>query len=116
MIFEKTIVIDRKEAEYIDYLLTHEPESEAECFTEDRAPITYTAVFPNGYEVDVRVCGVQYWPGECNLPWTEAILLAPGGHEVSCSEPDDHLDGEWIFWDHDENQYNVTVIMEGFSR
>jgi len=90
----KELVIDKEKAAYIRGILYCEPKTEEDCFGEDDA-IVYTVEFEDGYEMDIKVCGVQFREGESNLPWTEAVLFR-NGQEVCCSEPDDVFFGEWI--------------------
>lgn len=44
-------------AEKINTYLTVEPADESECLDEDDT-IIYTAVFGEGYEMDIKCCGV----------------------------------------------------------
>lgn len=107
---QKTIIIPKEKAKYIDRLLTVEPECEDECFGED-STIVFSADFGLGYEVDVKVCGVQYEDGGCNLPWTEAVLFRYGA-EVYCTEPSDELFGEWIVYSTDGTEFVVNIERE----
>lgn len=38
----------------------------------------HTAIFGNGIEMDIKLCGVQYEDGGFNKPWTEAVLFKNG--------------------------------------
>ena len=89
--YRRVIFPDEKESAFISKILSREPKTEAECFT---GTITYTAVFADGYEMDIKCCGVEYREGESNLPWTEAVLFRNGG-EVCCTEPSEEFFGKW---------------------
>ena len=103
---EKRILIPKKRAEYLRWILTHEPENESECFGEDLV-LFYTADFGNSWLVDVKVCGVQFHEGEDNLPYTEAVLFHNGA-EVCCTEPEDDIFGEWHL-ESDGMSFDVVV-------
>jgi hypothetical protein len=84
MKFTKNIIVERKLANEINRLLAERDES----FGEDFA-ITKTAVFDNGFEMDIKCCGC------CDdVAWTEAVLFH-NGSEVCCTEPCDEFFGEW---------------------
>lgn len=108
MTFEETIIISQDEAKKIQIFLEEEPSSEEKCLGEDET-ISYTASFNNGFEMDIKCCGVQYQEGESNLAWTEAVLFQ-NGVEICCTEPSDEFIGDWNLWD-DENEYIVHVIV-----
>lgn len=66
--YRARIIIPKQEAGWIDRILIREPASEAECFPENET-CTHTAEFPDGYEMDIKVCGVRYdGQEESNLP------------------------------------------------
>lgn len=110
MRYEKTIVISKEKAEQINRHLHIEPTCANECLGEDIA-IVNTATFENGYEMDIKCCGVQYnEEDESNTAWTEAVLFC-NGSEVCCSEPSDEYLGEWIL-ETDEDEYVVVVKVE----
>ena len=106
----KTIIVSKSKSEFIDYLLSHEPICEGECFGEDLI-ITETAQFPDGIEIDIKMCGVQFIEGASNLPWTEAVMFHNGG-EIQFTEPDDEFFGEYIF-EYENKEYVVIVKREG---
>lgn len=108
MIYTNTITISEKRAKAINKILTVEPLDVDGCFGEDFT-ITNTAVFPNGIEVDVKCCGVQYREGESNLGWTEAVLFKDGA-EVCHTEPSDSYLGKWEL-EYNGDTYVVTVLV-----
>ena len=110
--YRATIVIPVAKAKHIVHLLERVPSNAEECMNEDET-ITFTADFPEGMAVDVKVCGVQYREGEDNRPWTEAVLFK-NGSEVCCTEPGENFFGEWVLED-GENKYIVTICREGFA-
>ena len=104
MVYKKEIKITKMLADEIEYLLRHGDPT----FGEDLA-ISKTAVFDNGFEMDIKCCGVQYNEEEPNLAWTEAVLFR-NGSEVCCSEPADEFLGEWECTN-DTDTYIVNVVV-----
>ena len=96
MEYRTRITIPETTKNFLNHILNHPPLSESDCFSEDET-LSYTATFPNGYEADIQCCGVQYWEGELNLPWTQGILYDNYGREIQVSEPSDDYFGEWNF-------------------
>lgn len=94
MEYKETITIGKRDKEFYDRILNTEPSCEEECFSESQT-ISLTAKFDNGYEMDVKICGVQYHEDETsNLPFTEAVLFKDG-RQVTFTEPADDLFGQW---------------------
>ena len=93
-------------AKLIDGYLNAKGKNEDECLNENQT-LTYTAVFKNGYEMDIKVCGVEYIDGEDNSAWTEAVLFHYGS-EVACTEPSDEFFGTWEM--HDGNKVFQAII------
>ena len=93
--------------ERINRYLTVEPADRESCQGEDET-ITVTARFENGFQCDVKCCGVQYREGESNLSWTEAVLFDKKGAEVACSEPDSRFFKTWEI-EHEGDLYKVHV-------
>ena len=109
MVFKKILTVPKDQTDYIERLLTVEPKSREDCFGEDSV-ISVTAVFEDGIEMDIKVCGVQFEEGESNLPWTEAVLFK-NGCECGCPDPCDEFFGEWEFTN-DVNTYIAVVVKE----
>lgn len=87
------------EAAQISRYLTEEPKSADECLGEDES-ISHTVKFENGYEMDIKCCGVQFdEKNDTNTAWTEAVLFNKDGHEVACSEVEGDYLGEWYLYD-----------------
>ena len=105
-----TIIVPQDIAEKITDLLAEQPKCEDECFTET---ITYTAKFDDEYEVDVKLCGVDYIDGEDNRPYTEAVLFKNNA-QVCCTEPYDEFFGEWGAGEleTDDMMFIVNVVAE----
>lgn len=102
----KEIKISKKLADEIDNLLTHGDRN----FGED-CTIVKTAVFDDGYEVDIKCCGVQCDDdNEDYTAWAEAVLFH-NGSEVVYTSPSERFDGEWVLFT-DENEYVVNVVVE----
>ena len=85
----------------------HKPQNKSECFDEDEN-FSLTADFGNGFEMDIKLCGVQYEEGADNLPWAEAVLFH-NGSEVAVSEVSESFFGRWIL-EYDGEEYVVDVL------
>lgn len=110
MIFSEEITVPVTVADLIDYLLSHEPKTEEECFGEDLI-VTYSCKFGNtDVEMDIKLCGVYFEDGESNLPWTEAVLFK-NGSEVNYTEVCDEYFGEWEL-EYNGDTYKCTVRKE----
>lgn len=79
--------------------------SEDEFQDEDNT-ITYTAVFPDGKQMDVKCCGCQD-----EASWTEAVLFDKNGCELCCSEPGDEYADTWEL-EHEGVKYVAVVKTE----
>ena len=109
--FEKTICLSDTMADLINRYCEIEPDCAEDCLGEDDT-ITKTVVFGNGYQMDIKCCGVQFRPGESNTAWTEAILWFNGAM-VSYTEPSDGFMGDWELEDaEDEHTFIVHVTSE----
>lgn len=109
--YHSTIFIKPEVAAIIRKYMECEPESEDEAFID--GAIIFTAPYFNGYEMDVRCCGIgDYLPGESNTAWGEAVLFDEHGYEV-CFTPDvtDDLFGDWSLDGNDGNEYIAHVIV-----
>jgi len=107
------LLIDEDETKKINHLLSHEPANESECMGEDET-IKYTVKFLDEnkipFEIDIKICGVQFEEGNSNLPWTEAILYKKG-KQVAYTDPSDEFFGEWII-EYNGDDYVVMVERE----
>ena len=70
--------------------------------------ISKTAVFSNGYEMDIKFVVP---PEPDHYCWTEAVLFK-NGHQIACSDVEDSFLGDWELEDHDGNKYMVSVVPE----
>ena len=111
MTYESVLAIPAKEAKIIQRYTDIEPTSEDECLGEDEI-IAYNVQFKNGYEMDIKCCGVQYEEGSVNTAWCEAVLFNRQEAEVCCSEPSDGFFGKWELEDSDGNKYIADVKIE----
>lgn len=109
MRYKQNIYVKKAQAELIKRYLFEEPTCEKDCLDEDET-ITYTAIFHNGMEVDIKCCGVQYNEGECNTAWCEAVMFC-NGSEVGCWYGEDDFFGEW-WLEYDNDDYIINVIVE----
>ena len=89
----REILVPVDEAKTIENYLTAEPSSAEECLPEDKA-YTYTADFGDGWQMDIKVCGLQFEEGGGNTAWSEAVLFKDGV-ERCCSDPSEDLLGDW---------------------
>ena len=104
MKYEETIWVDNREM--VEELLGVNPEKEEDMFHDT---MTFTAHFPDGKEVDVKICGnLEFEDGGWNLPWCEAVLFNENGCEICFTEPADDIFGEWEL-EADGNEYIVNV-------
>lgn len=110
---EATVEIPESRLKEIDHYLTDEPVSADDCLSEDDT-IIYTARFANGYEMDIKCCGVQFHdgPDETNTAWSEAVLFNPDGCEVTNNTGDYEFRGDWML-EHDGTVYITHVVAKG---
>jgi hypothetical protein len=66
----------------------------------------WTAKFPDGCEVDIKVNTNTREDGDV---WTEGVLFDENGCELSCTDVSDELDGTWYLYCGD-TQYTVLVL------
>ena len=60
----------------------------------------WTAAFPNGTEVDLKINTNALEDGDL---WAEAVLFDENGCQMACTEPEyDELDGTWFLYDGDD--------------
>lgn len=67
MRYEKQIVLEKALLETVEKLLRTEPKDESTCMGEEET-ISVTVQFANGFEMDIKCCGVQYEEGGNNTP------------------------------------------------
>ena len=112
MEYKATITIPPKKAKYIKRVTQIEPKDFndfSQNYPNEDETYTETVMFPNGAEIDVKLCGVQWDDYSSNKAWTEAILYENNSETVS--EPEDDFFGEWWFYA-DNDTYLVNVIEE----
>lgn len=110
MEFYREIYVEGEVAERINRLLSTEPTCKEECFGEDDK-ILFSTTFPDGMQMDVEVCGVQYQEEEdaCNTAWTQAVLYDKGGCELTYSDVGEEYFGKWEL-EYNGNKYTVNVV------
>lgn len=64
--------------------------------------ITFTAIFPDGKQMDIQLCGSD------EAPWTQAVLYDANGAELTFTDVADTYDGEWEL-EYDGVTYHVNV-------
>ena len=70
--------------------------------------VTYTAKYPDGFEMAIRCCGVR--DDDDYRAYTEAILYK-NGEEVVCSEISDIYERTWTLG-YDRVEYTVIIKRE----
>ena len=93
------IKINQKFADFANKCLQQQILCEEDTFSE-------TAVFPNGCQMDIKICGTDEEPA-----WTEAVLFNKEGYELCCSDVSDEFIGEWHLV-YENNSYTVIVDVE----
>lgn len=93
-------------------LLSDDVDYEANGFAKYACVWWKTAKFPDGCEVDVKVCTDS---DEDRDVWSEAVLFDENGCQLACTEVCDTLRGEWeLEWfDRKANTmhvYNVKIV------
>ena len=96
MIEKRTLKISSIDMRRLDAALNWKDGDDPSLRLGEDTTISYTAYFDNGYEVDMKICGVRYEEGSNNSAWTEAVLFLNGA-EIACTEVNDDLLGEWTF-------------------
>lgn len=103
----REICVPVEEAKKLERWLTVEPTCEEEALPEDKV-YSYTADFGDGWEMDIKVCGVKFDKvEESNTAWSEAILFKDGC-ERCCSQVSDSFIGDWEL-EADGIEYVTTV-------
>ena len=116
MIYEETLYIDRATDKELKKYLGKNATREEDNLPEG-THFVITAAFPDGTEMDVKLCGVQYEEGSnSNRPWTEAVLFKNHA-EVSCTEVEEEFVRDWEM-PYDGNVYitHVRVLTEEEER
>ena len=110
MLYKETVAITADELAWINSMLAdcsvkdrEEDPCCLDCKRKDFQTWSKTTVFPDGVEMDIKLC-----PG-CT-PWTEAVLFW-NGSECGCTDPGDEFLSDWVL-DLDGNQYMVEVVKE----
>lgn len=120
--FHATITVPQMIANRIQKAMCWE-EGDPEAYRMgEEETISYTATFENGYQMDIKCCGVKYEPpvpGDDNpffqnAAWTEAVLYNASGEEITCSEASDHFFGTWTLLD-ERNEYTTEVKCSSVS-
>lgn len=111
MLYKEAVTITAEELAWINSMLAdcgvkarEEDPRCLDCKWKDFQTWSKTAAFPDGIEMDIKLC-----PG-CT-PWTEAVLFW-NGSECGCTDPGDEFLSDWVM-DLDGNQYMVEVVLAG---
>lgn len=94
MRYEQKIAVDTHTADEINWALNVEPDEESVCMGENET-VTKTVSFPNGFQMDIKCCGVRYREGESNVAWAEAVLFDDHGRELCFTEPAEDFFRSW---------------------
>lgn len=95
MIFRESMVISKKEADFIKQAMEVAPQDENDMIMGEDDTISNTIKFSNGYEMDIKCCGVRFEEDSCNTAWAEAVLFDENGCQVAYSDVEDEYFGEW---------------------
>ena len=101
--YTETIIVPKSTAEIIERYLNA---TDIEDMQEEDYTISYTAVFPDKREMDIKCCG-----GDDEPSWTEAVLFDENGNEICHSDPEDEFFGTWEL-ETDDAKYIVNVEPE----
>jgi len=83
-VYHQTIRVPQKTLAQIEkYLRGEEP------FGAHEPSISYTAIFPDGKQMDIQLCGSD------EAPWTQAVLYDANGAELTFTDVADTYEGEW---------------------
>ena len=96
-----TIVIPSQDLKRINKYLTA---TKKEDFLSEDETISFTAIFPDGKQMDIKCCGSQD-----ESAWAEAVLFNESGHELCCTECYNIITGEWCL-EYGGAAYITTVI------
>lgn len=101
MRYERTIFVKPDLLQTIDAYLEADNE---EAYQGRNETISFTAVFDNGLQVDVKCCGCSD-----QASWAEAVLFDENGRELGCTEPEGSpFSGEYCFF-LEGDEYVVSV-------
>lgn len=109
MVYEKFLYIGKREAAEIQKALNWKEGDSSDFRLGEEDTIINTVGFDNGFDMDIKCCGVKYLENEDNSAWTQAILYDTNGYEVGCSEVEAEYFGTWELDDGDGNIYRVFV-------
>lgn len=120
------VKVDPATAVQIDFFLNGDVTRET-CQNEDET-ITHTAHFDNGYEMDIKCCGVyyedyydEYYNNDedldeddflpvCNNSYVDAVLFNEKGYEVALADPsEDEYLGEYEL-EYNGDTYIANVV------
>lgn len=96
-----TIVIPSQDLKSINKYLTA---TKKEDFLSEDETISFTAIFPDGKQMDIKCCGSQD-----ESAWAEAVLFNESGHELCHTECYNIITGEWCL-EYGDTAYITTVI------
>lgn len=111
MEYREILEIDKSISKQIHHLLNDEPKTEAECFGENET-ISNTVTFKNGWQMDIKCCGVKFEEDSVNTAWTEAILYDDKKQQKGITEPFDEYLGEWAIGDYDNDDEYIVIVKE----
>lgn len=96
MNFKKTVSVSPSIAKYVENACSDNKKNRKYWAEEGETPYVLSVEFGNGVVVDLKLCGSDNAPS-----WCEGVMFVPNGNgaltEVSCTEPEDTLLGEWEF-------------------
>lgn len=97
MNFKKTVSVSPSIAKYVENACSDNKKNRKYWLEEGETPYVLSVEFENGVVVDLKLCGSDDAPS-----WCEGVMFVPNEKgtltEVSCTEPEDTILGEWDFW------------------
>lgn len=111
--YHTTITISRNINDKINKALNWTEGNNIDDRMDEDDKYSLTAKFPDGYEMDVEVCGVQYeeGAGHGNSAWTQAVLFNPRGGEVCHTEVEEEFLGVWCLEANDTSYFTRVEVV-----
>lgn len=102
----KTIIVKSSTNQIIqDYLDMDSIDLDEEGICRESIYRMFNTVFDNGFVADIKVCTTE------DDFFIDAILFDEDGNEISFMEPEYELLGEYVFYDADDNEFIVNVVI-----
>ena len=114
MVYKKNLVLDKDIKERILAAINWKEGDALDLRLNEDDTIIETVTFENGYQMDIKCCGVQYEEGfeddNHNAAWTEACLFSDNGAWIGGTEPDTEYLGEWYIDDDTKGDKYIVIV------